>query len=126
RAAGARALLGGLQQEGPRSAGQLPVDADRCLAVCQQPEGHRTHAAVPRPRPERLRVRTDCAGGHGWLTSSSLWKQLCSPVWHAGPTWSTLTRMASPSQSSATDLTYWKCPDVWPLTQYSCRLRDQY
>src|ERR1700677_1882056 len=34
--------------------------------------------------------------------------------------------MASPSQSSATDLTHCWCPELSPLTQYSWRLRDQY
>ena len=60
------------------------------------------------------------------LTGSSSVKQVRVPVWQAGPTWSTLTSTVSPSQSSATDLTYWWCPDVSPFTQYSRRLRDQY
>ena len=39
--------------------------------------------------------------------STSASKQVRSPVWQAAPTWSTLTTRASPSQSSATDLTHW-------------------
>ena len=46
----AGALLGRLQQEGARAAGQLGVDADRGLAVGQQPAGHRHH---PAPRSRR-------------------------------------------------------------------------
>ena len=33
-----------------------------------------------------------------------------------------MTSSASPSQSSATDLTYWWWPEVAPFTQYSRRL----
>src|SRR6185437_341078 len=57
--------------------------------------------------------------------STSASKQVRSPVWQAAPTWSTRTRIASPSQSSATDLTNCRCPEVSPFTQYSWRLRDQ-
>ena len=35
------------------------------------------------------------------------------------------TSRASPSQSTATDFTYWAWPEVSPLRQYSWRLRDQ-
>src|SRR5690606_37674108 len=47
------------------------------------------------------------------------------PVWHAGPTCSTRTSSASPSQSSATERTCWTLPEVSPLRQYSWRERDQ-
>jgi hypothetical protein len=58
--------------------------------------------------------------------SGSASKQVRSPVWQAPlPTWSTLTSRVSPSQSSATDFTHCCEPEVSPLTQYSCRLRDQ-
>ena len=52
-------------------------------------------------------------------------KQVRVPVWQAGPVWSTCSRTVSPSQSTATETTAWRWPDVSPLTQYSPRLRDQ-
>ena len=60
-------------------------------------------------------------------SGSSTWasKQVRSPVWQAGPSWSTLRRRVSPSQSSRTSLTHCRCPDVSPLTQYSPRERLQ-
>ena len=57
--------------------------------------------------------------------SSSVTKQVRCRCGRPAPTWSTLTSSVSPSQSSATDVTYWWCPEVSPLTQYSPRLRDQ-
>ena len=44
-------------------------------------------------------------------------KQEWSPVWHAGPCWSTITSSVSPSQSRRTSRTDWVLPDVSPLTQ---------
>ena len=58
-------------------------------------------------------------------SSGSPSKQVRVPVWQAAPTCSTVTSSASPSQSSATERTYWWWPEVAPLTQYSRRLRDQ-
>src|SRR5690606_869765 len=94
--------------------------------------GHRSHPGVT------VRVRgspgsSSGPGGHDGApgrsptaagrTSAS--QQVRSPVWQAAPTWSTFTRTASPSQSSATDLTHCWWPEVSPFTQYSWRLRDQ-
>ena len=144
------ALLRRLEQEGAGAArGQLPVDADRGLAVGEQPAHDRHDGLVE--RGELLRRRRGGAEPHDGLAASgsaagvpsptsmpaavgspvvagrgAASKQVRSPVWQAPvPTWSTLTSNESPSQSSATDLTHCCEPDVSPLTQYSCRLRDQ-
>ena len=81
-----------------------------------------TTRRVPGQFVEGLLVGGDDAGGHWTLSlhggrSMWSWKQVRAPVWQAAPTWSTLTSRASPSQSSATDLTYWWCPEVSPFTQ---------
>ena len=52
-------------------------------------------------------------------------KQVRSPVWQAAPSWSTSSSRVSPSQSTRTSCTHCRLPEVSPLTQYSCRLRDQ-
>ena len=54
-----------------------------------------------------------------------MWKQVRSPVWHAGPAGSTSARMASSSQSSRSSLSFWTFPEVSPLCQSSFRERDQ-
>jgi len=64
-------------------------------------------AALPPQRREvELLIGGDDAAGHETPLSMSVKKQVRSPVWQAGPTWSTRTRSVSPSQSSDTDLTY--------------------
>src|SRR5690606_9220952 len=140
--------LGGLQQERARPAvRERPVEPHRGLTVGEQPAGDRHHRLVE--GAERLQVRHDLAAAGGAArgrrrrghdaasptasagrspTTASRGvasKQVRSPVWQAAPTWSTLTSTVSPSQSSATDLTYCAWPDVAPLTQYSCLLRLQ-
>jgi hypothetical protein len=121
------ALLGRLQQHGVGPvAGELPVDPDRRLAVGQQPAHDRDDRLIQ--RGELLPGRAGDAEPHEGRPStaaSGRWKQLRSPVWQAGPSWSTRTSSASPSQSSRTSRTHWRCPDVSPFTQYSPRLRDQ-
>ena len=128
----ALALLGRLQQHGAGPvAGQLAVDADGGLAVGEQPPGDRHHGTGPThlvERVELLAARAGDAEPHGVLPStagSRRWKQLRSPVWQAGPSWSTSRSSASPSQSRRTSRTHWRCPEVSPFTQYSPRLRDQ-
>src|SRR3990170_2962112 len=54
-------------------------------------------------------------------------KQLRLPVWHAiPPCCSTISRMASPSQSRRISLTCCTCPDCSPLRHNFLRERDQY
>ena len=128
------ALLGRLQQHGARPvAGQLAVDADGGLAVGEQPAGDRHHGTGP-TRPVRAGANSSRLGlvtpnlmrGSPRRPGSPRWKQLRSPVWQAGPSWSTSRSSASPSQSRRTSRTHWRCPEVSPFTQYSPRLRDQY
>jgi len=52
-------------------------------------------------------------------------KQLFSPVWHAGPVWSTLMSNVSRSQSYRMSFTFWTWPDVSPFCQNFCRERLQ-
>ena len=61
----------------------------------------------------------------GTGSSSPLWKQVRSPVWHAGPAGSTSARIASSSQSSRSSLSFWTFPEVSPLCHSSFRERDQ-
>src|SRR5262249_49124448 len=116
------ARLGRFEQERAGApAGQLAIDADRRLPVGEQ---------GARERHEAMRLGQFAQFGagdrHALTASAPASKQVRSPVWQATPTWSTLTSTASPSQSSATDLTSCALPDVSPLTQYCCRERDQY
>ncbi len=53
----------------------------------------------------------------------SLKKQLLEPVWQAAPTWDTLAKSVSLSQSAARLFRYWKWPLVSPLSQSCLRLR---
>ena len=102
-------MLGRLQQERARAAGELAVDPDRCLAVREQPPGHWDDAVGPRQVQEGLLVGGDNTRGHCSTPVCSaicVWKHVRSPVWHAGPTWSTRTSSVSPSQSMATERTY--------------------
>src|SRR6204780_3821396 len=94
-----------------------------CAHVCRTAKTTSAAPAAPSSStsPNCLRI-----AGYWSLSRTSASKQVRSPVWQDAPTWSTLTRMASPSQSSATDLTHCWCPELSPLTQYSWRLRDQY
>ena len=57
-----------------------------------------------RSTPQPLSRRARAAGRSASSTSAS--KQVRSPVWQAGPSWSTLTSSVSPSQSSRTSLTH--------------------
>jgi len=119
-----------------RDGRELAVQADRGVPVGQQLPADRDDTAVLRQLAEGVRIGGDGARGHGPQPSararplqdsgsSPASKQVRSPVWQAAPTWSTLTRIVSPSQSRATDFTCWTCPEVSPLTQYSRRLRLQ-
>src|SRR6185312_13494858 len=105
--------------------GELAVDADGGLGVGQQLAGHRDDGLVE--AGELLAGRAGHAEPHAATSAASgRWKHERSPVWQAGPSWSTSTSSASPSQSSRTSRTHCRCPEVSPLTQYSLRLRDQY
>src|SRR5215217_4783440 len=71
-------------------------------------------------------VRSSVASASpGTGSSSPLWKQVRSPVWHAGPAGSTSARIASSSQSKRSSLSRWTFPEVAPLCQSSSRERDQ-
>ena len=87
-------------RRGRRRRGRAARPARRYAAAAQPSDGE----------PAGRRRRSRCA----------------SPVWQAGPSWSTLTSSVSPSQSSRTSLTHCRWPEVSPLTQYSWRLRLQY
>src|SRR6185312_6185308 len=105
--------------------GELAVDADGGLGVGQQLAGHRDDGLVE--AGELLAGRAGHAEPHAATSAESgRWKHERSPVWQAGPSWSTRTSSASPSQSSRTSRTHCRCPEVSPFTQYSRRLRDQY
>ena len=54
-------------------------------------------------------------GQRATASSTAASKQVRSPVWQAPPAWSTLTSTASPSQSSATDFTCCRWPEVSPF-----------
>ncbi len=102
-------MLGGLQQEGAGAASQLAVDTDRSLAVGEQTPRHRNDTVRAGQLEEGLLVGSDDTRGHcstPVVSASSVWKHVRSPVWHAGPTWSTRTSNVSPSQSMATERTY--------------------
>ena len=60
-----------------------------------------------------------------YVNGKAVKKQLCRPVWHATPVWSTSSRMASPSQSMRISLTTWTWPDSSPLRHSFWRERDQ-
>ena len=77
--------------------------------------------AADRERAQHDRDVEPARGHSSWSAS----KQVVSPVWQAGPVWSTSTSSVSPSQSSRTSRTAWVWPDVSPLTQYAWRLRLQ-
>ena len=77
------------------------------LVPCQR-GGGRGREADEDDRPERTALV------HPSSPSS---KQVRVPVWHAGPSWSTLSRIASPSQSIRISFTCCRLPDVSPLTQ---------
>src|SRR5690606_18598638 len=129
------ALLGGFEQERPRCArGELAVQADRRLTVGEQLADHRDHA-VPGGEPgvevlaggRLAHARSPAAVSSVTIGSSgSTSKHACAPVWHAGPCCSTVTRIASASQSNAAAFTSWMLPLVSPLHQYSWRLRLQH
>ncbi|OEI69630.1 Uncharacterized protein Cus16_0238 [Curtobacterium sp. ER1/6] len=149
------ALAGGLEQERPRTTvRELAVDADRRLAVRVEGADDRDDAVVGQQAvevrtggrarllgagrgahrvPSTTAVASAVAAASGAApgadavtgSSGSTSKQRCAPVWHAAPTWCTVTSRVSSSQSSAAPRTYWACPEVSPLRQYSCRERDQ-
>ena len=84
-------------------------------------------AASVAPADAESDGRAEAAASHRARRSAAhrASKQVRSPVWQAGPSWSTLTSRVSPSQSSRTSLTHWRLPEVSPLTQYSWRDRLQ-
>src|SRR5690606_19114511 len=126
-------LLGGLEDERPgTSAGELAVQAHGRDVVGEEPAHDGDDPAVVggelAERREVRRGRAPLAHAGSPTTaprSPPASKQLRVPVWHAGPTCSTRTRSASPSQSRATERTCWTWPEVSPLRQYSCRESDQ-
>ena len=77
------------------------------------------------PRRSAIVRSSTGSASAGTGSSSPLWKQVRSPVWHAGPAGSTSARMASSSQSSRSSLSFWTFPEVAPLCQSSFRERDQ-
>ena len=107
------AVLGRLEEE--RAGGvarELAVDAERGLGVGEQPPDDGDDAAVAGEHGEQVEAGPGLAPGEvggdvsasacpGVASSGWVSKQECAPVWQAGPTWSTRTRRASPSQSSA-------------------------
>src|SRR5690606_7905910 len=122
---------GGFQQEGAGApCGDLAVDAHGRLPVGEEFPQHRHDPMTRGQGGVELGARR---GGHGidssrnpMVGSSGVTsKQLCAPVWQAGPCCSTLTSSVSPSQSRAAPFTYCRLPLVSPLRQYSWRLRDQ-
>src|SRR5690606_15949962 len=141
----ASVVLGGLEDERPGpSLGEPAVQAHGRDVVGEQAphDGHdpsvaREVAEVfergPGPAPRDVVARrsahwpSSCPPGPPTTAPRSppASKHERVPVWHAGPTCSTRTRSASPSQSSATERTCWTWPEVSPLRQYSCRESDQ-
>ncbi len=142
------ALRRGLEQERARTRialrpqCQLAEDADRRLLAGEQLADDRHDEVVSGERLELLAGATghrclrglSCRlSGHPALpsgppsagSSGSTSKQACAPVWQAGPIWWTVTSTVSASQSSAAPRTCWTLPEVSPLRQYSCLLRDQ-
>ena len=82
-------MLGRLQQEGARAAGQLAVDPDRGLAVGQQPAGHRDRPGARGPargRSSRRESTTPVVIRTSPRSSSaeSSKQRAASPVWQAG------------------------------------------
>ena len=103
---------------------ELAVEPDRGVAVREEPPADGDDTPVDGEFAEGLKIH----GREPYRCSASRMsssKQVRAPVWQAAPVWSTRTRTVSPSQSRATDLTCWMWPEVSPLTQYSCLLRDQ-
>ena len=101
--------LGGFEQEGtgPHPA-ELVVQPHRGDVVCQQPGVDADHPAGGGGLDEIGLGGPDRHVTHDRTSSSgSSSKQVCAPVWHAGPTWSTRSRTVSPSQSRRTSRTVW-------------------
>ncbi len=78
-----------------------------------------------RARASSVRSSPGSASWGAGGSRSPAWKQVRSPVWHAGPTGSTSASSASPSQSSRSARTRWTLPDVAPLCYGSPRERLQ-
>ena len=87
---------------------QLGCVAARTVDPRLRPGDGREHGAreAEQARPARTSgARSAIAASSSSSTSAS--KQVRSPVWQAAPTWSTLTRSVSPSQSRRTSRTCW-------------------
>ncbi len=100
-------LLGGLQEERPGAIrAQRAEQPDGRVPVREEATVDRDDASIVRERAESSEVRRrhpDRRPGHQASRSGrtgSAAKHVGEPVWQAGPTWSTVSRIVSPSQST--------------------------
>ena len=123
----------------PGPPAELAVDPDRRLAVGQQPAGRpgppgalrAARSAEGRPRPGSTAPRGHRVAPPGSPAPGAVDRQLGVEAGAVAGVAGRADLVDADQHGVAVAVerhrrTHWRCPDVSPLTQYSCRLRDQY